>query len=144
PQRPTANPTDHELTEPTKIIAIPRRDGVTLSAAVFLPKKPRRYPTLLAASPYRFDNDYVPAYPMYLWRETGPIAWYVDQGYAFVHVDVRGSGRSGGDYRFLDKIEQRDLFDTIERLMAQRWSGVKISRHVRDYPPLRIVFLRIP
>ena len=59
-----------------------------------------RFPTLLAASPYRFDNDAAPAIPLFLWRETGPIDWYLEQGYAYVHMDVRGTGRSGGEYRY--------------------------------------------
>jgi len=122
-----ANPENPESIEPTKLVAIPMRDGVTLHAAVFLPKELGRYPTLFAASPYRFDNDYAPAYPMYLWRETGPIGWYVDHGYAFVHMDVRGTGRSEGEYRFLDAVEQRDLHDAIEWIAMQPWSNGNVG-----------------
>jgi len=129
--------------EPTTIVSIPMRDGVTLSAALFLPKKPGRFPTLFAASPYRFDNDYAPAYPMYLWRETGPVAWYVDQGYAYVHMDVRGTGRSGGEYRFLDKIEQGDLFDAIEWIAAQRWSDGNIGGIGQSYYAMAQWFMAI-
>jgi uncharacterized protein len=128
-----ASPVDHELIEPTEIVSITMRDGVILHAALFLPKKPGRYPTLFAASPYRFDNDYAPAYPMYLWRETGPIAWYVDHGYAFLHMDVRGTGRSGGEYRFLDEVEQRDLYDAIEWIATQPWSDGNVGGIGQSY-----------
>ena len=61
-----------------------------------------RVPALFAASPYQHEFDSVPAFPLFLWRETGPIEWYVAQGYAYVHADVRGSGRSEGEFGFMD------------------------------------------
>ena len=45
--------------------------------------------------------------PQFLWRETGPIDFYVKQGYAYVHMDVRGSGKSGGEFEFLGPNEQK-------------------------------------
>ena len=35
------NSVDHELIEPTKIVSITMRDGVTLYAALFLPRRAR-------------------------------------------------------------------------------------------------------
>lgn len=122
-----------ELIEPTMIVSIPMKDGVKIAAAIFLPKEPGRYPTLFAASPYRFDNNYAPAIPMYLWRETGPVAWYLKHGYAYVHMDVRGSGRSGGEYRFLDQREQRDLYEAIEWIAKQPWSNGKVGGIGQSY-----------
>ena len=111
----------------TEIVSITMSDGVTVAAAIYRPTKPGRYPALFAASPYRFDNNNAPDVPIFLWHETGPIAWYVERGYAYVHLDVRGSGRSGGEFRFLDKREQRDLYEVIEWIAAaavvQRQSG---------------------
>ncbi len=122
-----------DFVEPTKIVTIKMKDGVKISAAIFLPKKPGKYPTLFAASPYRFDNNHAPAIPMYLWRETGPVAWYLKQGYAYVHMDVRGSGRSGGEYRFLDKKEQKDLYEVIEWIAKQPWSNGKVGGIGQSY-----------
>jgi uncharacterized protein len=132
-----------DFIKPTGIASIPARDGVTLSAALFLPKQPGRYPTLFAVSPYRFDNNYAPAYPMYLWRETGPIAWYVEQGYAYVHMDVRGTGRSGGEFRFLDDAEQRDLYDAIEWIAAQHWSDGNVAGIGQSYYAMSQWFMAI-
>src|SRR5262245_2008385 len=137
------NAENPEPIEPTKIVAIPMRDGVTLHAALFLPKEPGRYPTLFAASPYRFDNDSAPAYPMYLWRETGPIGWYVDHGYAFVHMDVRGTGRSEGEYRFLDEVEQRDLYDAVEWIAMQPWSDGNVGGIGQSYYAMTQWFMAI-
>jgi hypothetical protein len=118
---------------PSLIVRVPMSDGVKIAAAVYLPKAPGRYPALFAASPYRFDNDGAPAVPVFLWRETGPIAWYLDHGYAYVHMDARGSGRSGGQYRYQDKREQRDLYEMIEWIAKQPWSNGKVGGIGQSY-----------
>ena len=69
-------------------------DGVDIAVALYMPDGDGRFPVVLGASPYRYDNNALPATPQFLWRETGPIQWYVERGYAYVHADVRGSGRS--------------------------------------------------
>ena len=122
---------------PARVVSIAMPDGVQIVAAIFLPKSPRgrtgRFPALLAASPYRFDNDIAPALPVFLWRETGPISWYLEQGYAFVHMDVRGTGRSGGKYRYMCRKEQRDLYDLIEWIARQKWSNGKVGGIGQSY-----------
>ena len=75
-----------------KDILIPMRDGVKIAVRVYRPDGDAPVPALFAASPYRYDNDGLPAIPLFLWRETGPIDWYVQQGYAYIHADVRGTG----------------------------------------------------
>jgi X-Pro dipeptidyl-peptidase (S15 family) len=120
---------DDEIIPPTRIDNVRVRDGVNIAVAVYLPKEAGRYPTLFAASPYRFDNNLLPPTPQFLWRETGPIKWYLDHGYGFVHMDVRGTGRSEGEYRFLDSKEQTDFFDVIEWVAQQPWSERQDRRH---------------
>lgn len=122
-----------EPVAPTRILSIPMSDGVRIVAALFLPPGKERFPTLLAASPYRFDNDAAPAIPLFLWRETGPIGWYLEQGYAYVHMDVRGTGRSGGEFHYQCKREQRDLYEVVEWIAAQRWSNGKIGGIGQSY-----------
>ncbi len=102
-------------------------DGVELAVRIHLPDGSGPFPTLFGASPYRFDNDFVPDTKMFLWRETGPIHWYVEQGYAYVRLDVRGTGRSGGDYEFYGQRERRDYYEVIEWIAAQSWSSGKIG-----------------
>src|SRR5262245_62267323 len=89
-------------------------DGTSIAVAVYAPETSGRFPALLAASPYRYDNNVLPAGPQFLWRETGPIEFYVKQGYAYVHMDVRGCGKSGGEFELLGPNEQNDLYDAIE------------------------------
>jgi predicted acyl esterase len=49
------------------------RDGVRISVCVYRPDDAERVPALFAASPYQHEFDTVPAYPLFLWRETGPV-----------------------------------------------------------------------
>src|SRR5262249_18595709 len=94
-----------------EIVKIDVRDGTSIVARVHRPDGAGPYPALLGAAPYRFDNNSLPASAQFLWRETGPIEWYVEQGYAYVHMDVRGSGRSGGQFEFIGRREQGDPYD---------------------------------
>ena len=118
---------------PTRIASVRMRDGVKIAAAVYLPKGAGRFPALLAASPYRFDNNLAPALPVFLWRETGPIEWYLGEGYAFVHMDVRGTGRSGGEYRYMCRKEQRDLVEVIAWITGQKWSNGRVGGIGQSY-----------
>lgn len=111
----------------SEIISFVASDGVELAARLYRPAGEGPWPTLFAASPYRFDNDDIPETCTFLWRETGPIDWYVEQGYAYLHLDVRGSGRSGGDYGFFDGRERRDLYEVIEWIAEQPWSTGKVG-----------------
>ena len=119
--------------QPSFVATILAKDGVELAAAVYLPEGAGRFPTLFAASPYRFDNNVAPATPIFLWRETGPIDYYLSHGYAFVHLDVRGTGRSDGDYRYMCPAEQRDLYDVIVWITQQGWSNGKVGGIGQSY-----------
>ena len=115
-----------------KEFSITVRDGTTIGAAVYAPES-GRCPAILAAAPYRYDNNVLPAGPQFLWRETGPIEFYVKSGYAYVHMDVRGSGKSGGEFEFLGENEQRDLYDVIEWIAKQPWSNGKVGGLGQSY-----------
>ena len=110
-----------------EIVTIDARDGTPIGARIYRPDGTGPFPALLGAAPYRFDNNSLPASAQFLWRETGPIAWYVEQGYAYLHMDVRGSGRSGGQFEFLGRREQQDLYDMIEWIGRQPWCNGKVG-----------------
>jgi uncharacterized protein len=109
------------------------RDGTEIAVAIYAPEEAGRYPALLAPSPYRYDNNALPAGPQFLWRETGPIEFYVKQGYAYVHMDVRGSGKSGGDFELLGPNEQTDLYDVVAWIAKQAWSNGKVGGLGQSY-----------
>src|SRR5436190_12715290 len=108
-------------------------DGVEIALALYKPEGEGPFPVLLAASPYRYDNNSLPAGPQFLWRETGPIEFYVAHGYVYANMDVRGSGKSGGEFRLLDRAEQKDLYDVIEWLGHQPWSNGKVGGIGQSY-----------
>lgn len=110
-----------------KDLQVTVRDGVKIGVRVYRPEGSGPFPALFATSPYRYDNNALPATPVFLWRETGPIEWYIAQGYAYVHADIRGTGFSEGEYRFLDRKEQHDLYDVIEWIGTRPWSNGKVG-----------------
>jgi len=116
-----------------KDVQVPVRDSVKIGVRIYRPEGSGPFPALFAASPYRYDNNELPPRPMFLWRETGPIEWYVEQGYAYVHADVRGTGISGGEYGFLSRAEQQDLYDVIEWIAGQKWSNGKVAGIGQSY-----------
>jgi len=126
-----------------KDVLIRVRDGMNMAARIYRPEGAGPFPTLFATSPYRYDNNTLPAQPMFLWRETGPIEWYVDNGYAYVHADVRGTGRSEGEFEFLGRREQTDLYDVIEWIGGQSWSNGKVGGIGQSYYAMSQWFMGI-
>jgi putative CocE/NonD family hydrolase len=116
-----------------KPIAVRMRDGVRISLCVYRPDADGRFPALFAASPYQYEMDDVPAYPLFLWRETGPVEWYVSQGYAYVHADVRGAGQSEGEFEFMGLNEQEDYLELIAWIVAQPWCNGRVGGIGQSY-----------
>jgi predicted acyl esterase len=116
-----------------KGITVRMRDGVRISLCVYRPDAAGRFPALFAASPYQYEMDDVPAYPLFLWRETGPIEWYVGQGYAYVHADVRGSGQSEGNFEFMGPNEQQDYVELIAWITRQPWCNGRVGGIGQSY-----------
>lgn len=93
----------------------PMRDGVKLAANVFLPAGEGPFPVVLSRTPY-------------LKERTPPTAHqkYTSNGYAYVVQDVRGKGRSEGEYvPFRD--DRDDGYDTVEWMAKQSWSNGKVG-----------------
>lgn len=103
------------------------RDGARISADVYRPYADGRFPALLAVSPYGKDLVSLPVSPSFPFRECGPIEWYVERGYAFVHSDVRGTGKSEGHFRPLGMSAQDDLYDLVEWVADQPWCDGKVG-----------------
>jgi predicted acyl esterase len=123
---------DHPM-KVEKGITVRMRDGVRISLCVYRPDAAGRFPALFAASPYQYEMDDVPAYPLFLWRETGPIEWYVGQGYAYVHADVRGSGQSEGNFEFMGPNEQQDYVELIAWITRQPWCNGRVGGIGQSY-----------
>jgi hypothetical protein len=103
----------------------PMRDGVRLFVSVYAPKDTSRtYPIWMQRTPYS-----VAPYGEDNYRHTlGPSELFAREGYIFAYCDVRGTGKSEGDFVHVrpyipdkrDKTrvdEASDTYDTIEFLL---------------------------
>ena len=115
-------------------IFVTMRDGVQLALRIYRPEGDGAFPALFAASPYQYETDDLPHSSMFLWREVGPVQWYVEQhGYAYIRADVRGSGKSEGIYNLLDETEQWDYYELIEWISAQPWCDGNVGGLGQSY-----------
>ncbi|HEX2782268.1 MAG TPA: CocE/NonD family hydrolase [Ilumatobacteraceae bacterium] len=92
---------------------ITTRDGTTLSANVVLPGPADQgpYPTVVEYSGYQ------PSDP----ASANLAQLYTAMGFAYVGVNMRGTGCSGGSYRFFETVQNLDGYDAIETVAAQPW-----------------------
>ena len=94
------------------------RDGVELSADVYLPGRPSgKLPSILIRTVYNKNQafDWNPA-----WRKL------VAQGYAVVIQDIRGRFESGGRYEVAQN-RREDGVDTLDWIIRQEWSNGQVA-----------------
>jgi putative CocE/NonD family hydrolase len=95
-------------------VRIPTRDGLELSANLFLPPA-APVPVILNTDPYRKD-DWSASWDLSLG------AYLAERGFAYCRLDVRGTGSSAGvavdEYT---EAETNDGHDAVEWLAAQPW-----------------------
>ncbi len=99
-------------------VTITASDGVNLSGDVYLPGGGTgKYPAVIDMEPYG--------------RSTSTD--YVDDGYARINPDVRGSGKSGGALCLLCTREQEDVYDVVEWAAHQPWSNGHVALYGYSY-----------
>lgn len=113
-----ANYTKHEF-------LVPMRDGVRLFTSVYTPKNAgEQYPLLLNRTPYTVAPYGIDNYRTNL----GPSEKFAREGFIFVYQDVRGKGRSEGQFVHVrphnpnkrgpkDIDESSDTYDTVDWLL---------------------------
>jgi uncharacterized protein len=110
---------------------IPTRDGTLLHYTVVRPASGGPFPTLFEYSGYdpgmNPDADY--------------IARYVPEGYAYIGVNLRGSGCSGGSWDFFQPAEATDGYDAVEWIAAQAWSNGRVGMIGKSYPGITQLFV---
>jgi predicted acyl esterase len=114
-------------------VHVTMRDGIRIALCIYRPDTDEPVPALFAASPYQYRYDSAPAYTIFAQRETGPIGWYVEQGFAFVHADVRGSGQSEGEFSWYGPDETADYYDLIEWVGTRDWCNGKVGGTGQSY-----------
>ena len=122
-------------------VFFPSKDGTMLHADVFLPKDRRvndQHPVILSIGPYFGTNALNGSAGI----EDGPIMRFADmvyggkifkRGYAYVQVDSRGYGGSGGCYDYGGKGEQMDATAAVEWAARQPWSNGKVGMWGKSY-----------
>ena len=105
-------------------VAVPMRDGVQLSADVYVPEG-APVPALLLRTPYNKRVGEVEGY--------AHPSWYARQGFVVVVQDVRGTYSSGGELRPFHQ-EAADGYDTIEWVAAQPWCDGQVGTYGFSYP----------
>lgn len=94
---------------------IETRDGTTLGAYIVLPGPVENgpYPTVVEYSGYSPSNPGQGAgFPML----------FSALGFAYVGVNVRGTGCSGGSFRYFEYTQSTDGYDVVEAVAAQPWA----------------------
>jgi predicted acyl esterase len=129
-----------------KDVQIRMRDGHTLYANVFRPKKEGRFPVVISADIYGKDSihkvfaDFLGAptlggYECSLfcaWEAPDPGYW-VPNEYVVVKVGLRGTSGSMGKVEPLSLQEAEDYYDAIEWAGTQSWSNGKVGMNGVSY-----------
>ncbi len=114
---------------------IETRDGTTLSANVVLPNQafygPGPYPTVVEYSGYDPSNP----------RETAFPSVFATMGYAYVGVNIRGTGCSGGSFLPFEPVQSLDGYDAIEAVAAQSWVKGKVGMVGISYPGIEQLYV---
>jgi len=107
---------------------IPMRDGVRLSADIYLPDKEGKYPVLLMRTYYgKCDHDLSN-------KEMKEfIQYFVERGYVVVIQDCRGRYDSEGEF-YIEIYDFDDGYDTVEWCGTQEWSNGNVGMFGCSYP----------
>ena len=127
-------------------VGITMDDGLVLRADVFRPEGDAKAPVVMAMGPYGkglpFQAGYAPEWKRVVeehpdvlkhsscsyvtWETVDPERW-VPFGYAVVHVDSRGMGRSPGYLNMFSARETQDYFECIEWAGTRPWTSGKVG-----------------
>lgn len=114
---------------------IETRDGTTLGAYIVLPGpiEDGPYPTVVEYSGYSPSNPT---------QGVGFATLFSSLGYAYVGVNMRGTGCSGGSFRFFEYAQSTDGYDTVEAVASQPWvAGNAVGMVGISYPGISQLFV---
>jgi uncharacterized protein len=101
---------------------VPTRDGITLSADVYLPLSGGALPAIVQWTPYESTRERFIAWGV----------WFARRGYAAAVVDVRGRYESDGEFYAWTK-DGVDAHDTLTWVASQQWSNGRVGTWGRSY-----------
>ncbi|MFC2166021.1 CocE/NonD family hydrolase [Acidobacteriota bacterium] len=97
-------------------VRIPMRDGITLSADMWMPEAEGRYPAIFFRTPYVKVMKWFPKLARF----------FASNGYVLIIQDVRGRGDSDGEFGFYF-VDAEDSYDSIEWIAEQPWCTGKVG-----------------
>lgn len=105
-------------------IAVPVCSGETLDSDIFRPDAPGKFPVILSVHAYSKSDQTAPLTPIGLAMpiahiEAGDPNFFVGRGYVHVIMNIRGTGRSSGEFGNLDDRSISEIADAIAWLAAQ-------------------------
>lgn len=130
------------LTE--RSLTVVMSDGVNIDIDIFRPDSRGKFPALVAMSPYNKDVQSDRIWPDAVRAkrvrgignggiEAGPIDFFVRRGYVYIIGSVRGTGKSGGAYKFFDNREIKDICEVIEWAAGQPWCNGNVGTYGISY-----------
>jgi hypothetical protein len=137
---------------------IPLADGNVLVGTMFRPVTDEPVPLLVGFHPYNNEFQFGPIKPVGFglqrgWMEAGDPYFFARRGYAHGVFNVRGTGKSTGEFQFMGRTEADDATEAIGRLAGREWCtgdvgmfGVsyfsRLAIHVamREPPALKAIF----
>ncbi len=113
-------------------VRIPVKDGTMLVGDVFRPKAEGRFPVVLGAHPYNCEIQTAPLRPIGYgnlrgYIEAGDPQFLVRRGYVQVVLNVRGTGKSRGEFQMMGPLEVQDVCDAIGWLAKAPWSDGNVG-----------------
>ncbi len=144
-------------------ILVPVRDGVRLAVNIYRPDVGGKFPALLAIGGYgkELQEALIPPQPLNksaVWDgniEAGDTTEIVPRGYVHVIGDVRGIGKSEGEYSGIWATQEgEDGYDLVEWIAQQPWcdgnvgmigysyyGGIQLKVAIQQPPHLRAIFV---
>lgn len=112
------------------------QDGIRLSYIIWAPKPGHRYPTVVCYGPYAESG-----------AQFEDVRRFLENGYAYLGVNVRGTGASEGPYSYYSTWEGPDGVKAIEWAARQPWSDGRVGMVGGSYSghtQIKVASLRPP
>ncbi len=134
--------------EEKKSLLIKMQDGVDIALTYYIPEKLYKnetFPVIFHQT--RYYRNLLFRFPFNLFLKTEIeklVSKFISTGYAFVSIDVRGSGESLGNRKSeWSEEERRDALEVLEWIVKQKWCDGKIGLFGYSYDGTAGEFLSI-
>lgn len=113
-------------------VSIPVSDGINIDCDIFRPDAKGKFPAILGVHAYEKSWQSAPSMPQGMDAgnasvEAGDSNFFVRRGYAHIIANVRGTGRSEGEFLNYGLREVRDTYEIIEWIASQPWCDGNVA-----------------